>query len=63
MPKLGPWKERIRARMAGLLGIPVRRVNVKAKTMEGLGEIGRKRAIAAWVVVSLNRVGRRRNRI
>ena len=52
-PKLGPWKERIRARVAGLLGIPVRRVNVKAKTMEGLGPIGKGKAIAAWVVVLL----------
>ena len=52
-PKLGPWKGAIRASVAKLLGVPVARVNVKAKTMEGLGDIGKKRAIAAWAVVSL----------
>ena len=60
-PKLGPWKGAIRARIAKLLGIPSGRVNVKAKTMEGLGEIGKKKAIAAWAVVSLlPAAGRRR---
>lgn len=52
-PKLGPWKAAIRKHVAKLLGVPPGRVNVKAKTMEGLGEIGKKNAIAAYAVVSL----------
>ena len=58
-PKLGPWKGAIRARVAKLLGIPSGRVNVKAKTMEGLGDIGKKKAVAAYVVVSLLSMARR----
>jgi 2-C-methyl-D-erythritol 2,4-cyclodiphosphate synthase len=54
-PKLGPWKPRIARAVAGLLGIPAGRVSVKAKTMERLGEIGSGRAVAAQVVVLLDK--------
>lgn len=50
-PHLGAWKEGIRASLAGMLGIPVGRVNVKAKTMEGLGPVGEGMAIEAHAVV------------
>lgn len=52
-PKMGPYREPIRIRLAGLLGIPETRVNVKAKTMEGLGPIGAGEAIAALAAVEL----------
>ncbi len=52
-PRLGPWKERIRANLAGMLGLPLDRVGVKAKTAEGLGPIGEGRAIEAHAVVLL----------
>jgi len=52
-PKLGPLKKEMRARIAELLGLPVSSVNVKAKTMEGLGPVGAGEAIAAQAVVSL----------
>ncbi len=54
-PKLGPWKEHIRQQLASLVGIPANRVNIKAKTGEKVGHIGRGEAIAAQVVVLLAR--------
>ena len=52
-PKLYKHKPKIRRFMAKLLKLPLKRVNIKAKTMEGLGPIGGKRAIAAIALVSL----------
>lgn len=54
-PHLGAWKEGIRASLAGRLDLPVDRVCVKAKTMEGLGPVGEGRAIEAHAVVLLRR--------
>lgn len=52
-PRLAPHKAALRANLARILGLPETRVNVKAKTMEGLGPIGAGDAIAAMAVVSL----------
>ncbi len=52
-PHLGAWKEAIRASLAGLLGLPIDRVCVKAKTNEGLGPVGKGEAIEAHAVVLL----------
>lgn len=52
-PKLAPFKAAIRASIAGSLGLAERAVNVKAKTREGLGAIGRQEAIAAEVIVTV----------
>ncbi len=52
-PRLGPLKTQIRARLAEILGVAEARVNVKAKTMEGLGRIGEHAAMAAHAIVSL----------
>ena len=49
-PKLGPVKARIRTRLAELLALAADAVNVKAKTGEGVGHIGRAEAIACQVV-------------
>ncbi len=49
-PKLGPIKGRIRDRLAELLELAADRVNVKAKTGEGVGAIGRAEAIGCQVV-------------
>jgi len=49
-PKLGPVKERIRHHLAELLGLDAGAVNVKAKTGEGVGHIGRAEAIGCQVV-------------
>jgi 2-C-methyl-D-erythritol 2,4-cyclodiphosphate synthase len=54
-PKLGPLKGQIRRCIAGLLGMDFQAVNVKAKTNEGLGEIGAGEAMAATAVVLLRK--------
>ena len=50
-PKLGPVKAAIRDNLAELLGVPPDRVNVKAKTGETVGHIGRGEAIGCHAVV------------
>jgi 2-C-methyl-D-erythritol 2,4-cyclodiphosphate synthase len=50
-PKLGPHKAAIRTSLAGLLQIPTAAVNVKAKTGEHVGPIGRCEAISCHAVV------------
>lgn len=56
-PKLGPHRVAVRSRVAALLGVDVGRVNVKAKTHEGVDAIGAGRAIAVHAVVLLDRSG------
>ncbi|MBL8796443.1 MAG: 2-C-methyl-D-erythritol 2,4-cyclodiphosphate synthase [Planctomycetia bacterium] len=53
-PKLGPVKDRIRRHLAELLGLAVDAVNVKAKTGEGVGHIGRAEAIGCQAVVLID---------
>ena len=54
-PKLGPVKGKIRDNLARLLGIEAGTVNVKAKTGEKVGHIGRAEAIACQVVVLIDK--------
>ncbi|MGE3315868.1 MAG: 2-C-methyl-D-erythritol 2,4-cyclodiphosphate synthase [Planctomycetaceae bacterium] len=54
-PKLTPHKPTIRRRLAELMEIAAESVNVKAKSGEKVGPIGRGEAIAADVVVLLSR--------
>ena len=50
-PKLGAAKAEIRRHLAQLLGLGIDAVNVKAKTGEGVGAIGRAEAIGCQAVV------------
>jgi len=52
-PKIGPHRQALRENIARLLGADLSRVSVKAKTNEGLGEIGAGEAIACHAVVLL----------
>lgn len=52
-PRLAKYVDRVRARVAELLGVGVAAVGVKAKTNEGFGYIGEGEAIAAWATVLL----------
>jgi 2-C-methyl-D-erythritol 2,4-cyclodiphosphate synthase len=52
-PKLGPHFPAMRAELARSLGILLEQINLKAKTNEGTGEIGRGEAIAAHVIAML----------
>lgn len=54
-PRLEPVKGQIKRCIAGLLGIDFAAVNVKAKTNEGIGEIGAGEAMAATATVLLKK--------
>jgi len=54
-PKLGPVKATIRRRLAELLALEPDAVNVKAKTGEKVGAIGRAEAIGCQAVVLIDR--------
>ncbi len=56
-PKLGPVKAAIRDHLAELLGVPATAVNVKAKTGERVGHIGRAEAIGCQATVLLRSPG------
>ena len=53
VPAIAPHRDRLRRSVAGLLGIPVEAVSVKATTTEGLGFTGRSEGIAALVLATL----------
>jgi 2-C-methyl-D-erythritol 2,4-cyclodiphosphate synthase len=52
-PKLAPHRQAIRDSLAGALGVPPARVNVKASTGERMGFVGRGEGVAALAVASL----------
>ncbi len=52
-PKLAPFKQTMRARIAQILGIEVNQVNVKAKTAEKMGPVGEGQAMEARAVCLL----------
>ena len=49
-PKLLPHFAAMREKLAAAVGIPIEKISVKAKTMEGVGAIGKEEAIAAEAV-------------
>jgi 2-C-methyl-D-erythritol 4-phosphate cytidylyltransferase/2-C-methyl-D-erythritol 2,4-cyclodiphosphate synthase len=50
-PKLAPHLDRIRASLAGVLGVGMAQVSVKGKTNEGVDAVGRGEAMAVHAVV------------
>jgi 2-C-methyl-D-erythritol 4-phosphate cytidylyltransferase/2-C-methyl-D-erythritol 2,4-cyclodiphosphate synthase len=52
-PKIGPHREAMRVRIAGICGVAVDRVGIKATTNEGMGFIGRGEGIAAIATVTI----------
>lgn len=52
-PNLSQYKAQMTESIAGLLGIANDAVNVKAKTNEGLGAVGRREGIACTVAATL----------
>ena len=53
MPKVGPHRDAMRARLAELLRLPQPRVSIKATTSERLGFTGRGEGIAAQAIATL----------
>jgi len=56
-PKLSPHKDPIRRRIAEILSLAPEQVGVKAKTGEGVGEVGREEVIMAQCVALLEHRG------
>ncbi len=54
-PKLSPYKEAIRQRIAEILELRPEQIGLKGKTGEGVGAIGNEEAISAQCVVLLHR--------
>lgn len=54
-PKLLPYRQQIRQRIAAVLGVDVERVSVKGKTGEHVGPVGMEEAIEAQCVVLLRK--------
>ncbi|MBU4346381.1 MAG: 2-C-methyl-D-erythritol 2,4-cyclodiphosphate synthase [Candidatus Omnitrophica bacterium] len=52
-PKLLPFKKQIQQEISRILKIETGKVNIKAKTNEGVGEIGQKEAIACFAIVTI----------
>ena len=53
VPKISPHLDAMKANLADAIGIPVRRVGVKATTNERLGFVGRREGIAAMAVAAV----------
>ena len=52
-PKLASFKDAMRARIADLCGCRAQQINIKAKSGEGVGPVGRGEAISVQAVVLL----------
>jgi 2-C-methyl-D-erythritol 4-phosphate cytidylyltransferase/2-C-methyl-D-erythritol 2,4-cyclodiphosphate synthase len=53
-PRIGPYRDLMRSRIAGMLGIELAQVSIKATTNEGLGFIGRSEGIAAMATATVS---------
>ena len=56
LPKISPYRDEMRTRIAEHLSVSVDSIGLKATTTEGLGAIGRNEGAAATAVVILERV-------
>jgi 2-C-methyl-D-erythritol 4-phosphate cytidylyltransferase/2-C-methyl-D-erythritol 2,4-cyclodiphosphate synthase len=54
-PKLAPYRDAMRSRLAELLGVEIDAVSIKFTTTDQMGAVGRKEGIAAIAVVSVIR--------
>jgi 2-C-methyl-D-erythritol 4-phosphate cytidylyltransferase / 2-C-methyl-D-erythritol 2,4-cyclodiphosphate synthase len=52
-PKVGPYRDAMKAKIAEILAIEPSRVSVKATTTEGLGFTGRREGIAAQAIATV----------
>lgn len=53
--KLDPYRERMRGRLAEVVGLPALEANVKFTTNEGMGFVGRHEGLAAMAVATVER--------
>lgn len=52
-PKIKPHRQAMREILAGILGLPIDRISVKATTTEGMGFTGRREGIAAQAMAAI----------
>ncbi|MHB8109205.1 MAG: 2-C-methyl-D-erythritol 2,4-cyclodiphosphate synthase [Syntrophorhabdaceae bacterium] len=52
-PKIAPWRDSIKRRIAGILSVDPGAIGIKGKTTEGLGFTGRGEGIAAHAVACI----------
>jgi 2-C-methyl-D-erythritol 4-phosphate cytidylyltransferase/2-C-methyl-D-erythritol 2,4-cyclodiphosphate synthase len=52
-PRIGPYRDEMRARLAALLRVPVGRISIKATTTERLGFTGRGEGVAAQAIATV----------
>jgi 2-C-methyl-D-erythritol 4-phosphate cytidylyltransferase / 2-C-methyl-D-erythritol 2,4-cyclodiphosphate synthase len=52
-PKIGPYRDAMRARIAAILQVPIARISIKATTTERLGFTGRGEGIAAQAIATV----------
>ena len=57
-PRLAPFRERMRANLAGALGLGIDVVSVKATRGEGMGFVGREEGVAALAVATVTEIDR-----
>jgi 2-C-methyl-D-erythritol 2,4-cyclodiphosphate synthase len=57
-PKLGPYRDAMRARLASAVDLAPLEVNVKFTTNEGMGMVGQGEGIAALAVATVERIER-----
>ena len=56
-PRVSPFKDKMKREIAAALDIASSNINIKATTQEGIGQIGRGKAAAAYAVALIRRAG------
>jgi 2-C-methyl-D-erythritol 2,4-cyclodiphosphate synthase len=59
-PKLAPHTGKMKEALGPILGLAADRIGIKAKTNEGLGLVGRHKAIACWAVALIEKKAKRK---
>ncbi len=56
-PRLNPYVKEMRSNISTVLGVDTNKVNVKFKSPEGLGSVGKGQGIASYAVCLIEKVG------
>jgi len=61
-PRLAPYVDLIKETLGAILKLPPDRIGIKAKTNEGLGTVGRGKAVVCWAVALVGEIGEKRHK-
>jgi 2-C-methyl-D-erythritol 4-phosphate cytidylyltransferase/2-C-methyl-D-erythritol 2,4-cyclodiphosphate synthase len=53
MPKINPYKDKIKKSLSNIIKIPVQYINIKATTSEDMGFIGRSEGISVHSIANV----------